>query len=219
MRYLTNTIWPNAFVRGDLDADFDERLDGPNDRRADPALANRLDYMGVNYYGPGRVLALGRSSIGPLTGLPQLSRIDDERPHTEFGWSIDASGFRTVLDEMTIYALPILITENGIADSTDAQRPRYLADHIYVLQKAVQDGIDIRGYYHWTLLDNFEWAAGYCPRFGLVAVDFSAPQKTRTNRPSTEVFKEIIGARGVDPSLVARYPDYPVPTLFCAGGG
>jgi beta-glucosidase len=110
-----------------------------------------------------------------------------------------------------------LITENGIADGADVQRPRFLADHLYVLQKAMQDGIDVRGYYHWSLIDNYEWAAGYCPKFGLYHVDMSSPQKTRTLGEGGRVYQQIIRDRGVDPSLFDQY-QYGDPPAFCQGG-
>jgi beta-glucosidase len=216
VHYLSNLIWLNAMVRGDLDADFDQKLDGPNDRTGDPALAHRLDFIGVNYYGPARVLALGSSSIGPLTGLPMLTGLDDDRPHTEYGWSIDPAGFRVVLDELRPFGLPLEVTENGIADAGDAQRPRFIAEHLQVLERAIADGLDVRGYYHWSLIDNFEWAGGYCPRFGLFHVDFAAPQKTRTAGAGARAYQKIIQDRRADPS---PYPPYPAPAQLCPGGG
>jgi beta-glucosidase len=219
LHYLNNLWFLNAVTKGDLDYDMNESLDDPMDKKADPALVNRLDYVGVNYYGPTEVIAFGHTSIGPLTGLPKTNGLDDNRPFTEYGWSIDPPGLRTVLDEAAGYKLPIIITENGIADSMETQRPRFLIDHLYVLQRALQDGLDVRGYFHWTLMDNFEWAGGYCPKFGFFRVDRGSPQKTRIAGKSVPIYKQIIEQRGVDPSLFAQFPDYPDPTIRCSGGG
>jgi len=148
-----------------------------------------------------------------------VARLDTDNAKTEYGWDIYPAGFRTVLDEVKPYALPIYITENGLADSTDGQRPRFLVEHLYTLQRAIQDGIDVRGYFHWSLLDNFEWSGGYCPRFGLFSVDYTDPARPRTVRPSAALYQKIIDARDVSPSLFKQYDSYPTPTLTCTGGG
>jgi beta-glucosidase len=218
LHYLSNVALLEAFTKGNLDYNLDGKLDGPNDKTADPALANRLDWLGVNYYGLSQVIGLGKSSLGPITGLPFTTDLDTTNAKTEYGWDIYPDGFRTVLDEVQHYQLPLLITENGIADSTDAQRPRFLADHLYVLEKAIADGLDVRGYFHWSVIDNFEWAGGYCPRFGLFAVDYQDPARARTARPSADVYRGIIDARAVDPSLFQKYPSYPVAAMTCPGG-
>jgi beta-glucosidase len=218
LHYVNNLVLLNAVWKGDLDYDLDGKLDGPNDKSADPTLAGRLDWIGVNYYGISQVIALGKSSIGPFTGIPLTTSLDTDNPKTEYGWDIYPDGFRTVLDEVQPLGLPIYITENGIADSTDAQRPRFLADHLYALEKAAQDGLPIRGYFHWSTIDNFEWSGGYCPRFGLFTVDYSDPMRTRSARPSADVYRTIIDARAVDPSLFQTYPSYPDPSMHCIGG-
>jgi beta-glucosidase len=216
IHYLNNLAMLNAVTKGNLDYDLDETLDGPNDKTADPALANRLDWVGVNYYGVSQVLALDKP-IGPITGFPQNASLDDDRPHTAFRWSIDPEGFRTVLDEVKPLGLPILITENGVADGADVQRPRFIAEHLAVLQKAIEDGIDVRGYYHWSLIDNFEWAAGYCPQFGLYHVDESSPDKTRTLGEGGRVYQQIIQTKTVGAALLDQY-QYGDPPKYCQGG-
>jgi beta-glucosidase len=90
------------------------------------------------------------------------------------------------------------VTENGIADATDAKRPAFLAAHLAEIARALASGIDVRGYYHWSLLDNFEWAEGYTPRFGLVAVDYAT--QARTVRPSGRLYAEIARTRDLPPS-------------------
>jgi beta-glucosidase len=93
---------------------------------------------------------------------------------------------------------PIFITENGLADATDQRRAKFIRDHLRSVWRAIQDGADVRGYLYWSLLDNFEWARGYAPRFGLVAVDY-ATQK-RTIRPSALEYAKIISENGlIDP--------------------
>ena len=85
---------------------------------------------------------------------------------------------------------PIIITENGIADSADDRRSLFIERYIYAMSKAIKDGSDVRGYYYWSLMDNFEWAEGYDMRFGLYEVDFDS--QNRTLRKGSEKFIEVI---------------------------
>ena len=87
---------------------------------------------------------------------------------------------------------PIIITENGIADSRDTQRGAFIQDHIAAMKKAMNEGVDVRGYFHWSLLDNFEWDSGFGPRFGLVEVDYKTME--RKIRPSALAYKKIINS-------------------------
>jgi beta-glucosidase len=101
---------------------------------------------------------------------------------------------------------PIYITENGLPDADDDQRPRFLLTHLAQVQRAIREGAEVRGYYHWAFTDNFEWAEGWALRFGLVALD----EKTqiRTPRPSAELYSQIIQANAITPEMVQRFaPD------------
>jgi beta-glucosidase len=220
LRRVNNLLFLDAVTRGDLDWNVDGDLDDAGEARADPELAGRLDYAALQYYGVSLVVASG-ADLHPfaLALMNDLPRYGLQVPVTDFGTVIYPQGLRVVLDELRPYGLPIVITENGLADAADAQRPRFLADHLYVLGRAIDDGLDVRGYYHWSLIDNFEWAAGYCPRFGLVHVDFADPARPRTIGEGARVYQEIVGAGTVPPSLFARYPAYPEPTLSCARTG
>ena len=87
------------------------------------------------------------------------------------------------------------VTENGIADARDSKRGAFLVDHLRELERAIADGIDVRGYYHWSLLDNFEWAEGYEPRFGLVEMDYATG--ARRTRESARLYARIAATRSV----------------------
>ncbi len=100
------------------------------------------------------------------------------------------------------YGLPLYITENGIADREDSLRPQYLFSHLREMAKAIQQGIDIRGYYHWSLLDNFEWIKGFWPRFGLYRVNYETFERTATR--SALLYKKIVLAHR---SRRGAYPD------------
>ena len=108
--------------------------------------AGKQDFIGVNYYRP----------IGGVINLPK----------SDLGWAVYPQGLYQVLNQLKGIGLPLYVTENGIADADDDQRADYIADHLFAVWRALQEGADVRGYFHWSLLDNFEWAKGFEPRFG-----------------------------------------------------
>ncbi|MDP1710513.1 MAG: family 1 glycosylhydrolase, partial [candidate division WWE3 bacterium] len=131
--------------------------------------AGDQDFIGINFY----------RAFGWVNDLPK----------TETGWAIYPRGLEETLLGLKEFNLPIYITENGIADADDDQRANYIADHLAAIWRALQEGADVRGYFHWSLLDNLEWAKGFEPRFGLVEVDYETME--RTIRPSAQVYARI----------------------------
>jgi beta-galactosidase len=97
------------------------------------------------------------------------------------------------------YHLPIVVTENGVANSADSLRPRFIICHLEATLKAIEKGADVRGYLHWALIDNYEWAMGYSMKFGVAKVDFET--KKRYLWPSALVFREIARPRLINPSI------------------
>jgi beta-galactosidase len=204
--YLFNSLFLNSIMLGQTDPNADGVSDMTEYR---PDLVGKADFIGVNYYFRGKVQGLG----GPITPtLPLL----DFLPHTaysaggcptlctEFGWEIYPQGLRQVLQIAGSYGVPVYITENGLADSDDDQRKLYLVSHLAVLDKAIADNVaDVRGYYHWSLVDNFEWASGYYPAFGLFSYDPTTLK--RHARPSSHVFKKIAKKNVIPPSLLKKY--------------
>ncbi|HLC45077.1 MAG: hypothetical protein A2722_02655 [Candidatus Doudnabacteria bacterium RIFCSPHIGHO2_01_FULL_50_11] len=138
----------------------------------------RCDYIGVNYYGHSHVGVWGR-------------KIRHKTHHmlTDLDWAIHPDGLERVLLDLRKYHKPLYITENGLADAGDIKRERFIHDHLLYTHRAIEQGADVRGYLHWSLMDNFEWAHGFSPRFGLVAVDY--PTQARTIRPSALSYAEI----------------------------
>jgi beta-glucosidase/6-phospho-beta-glucosidase/beta-galactosidase len=110
---------------------------------------------------------------------------------TDFGWDIFPEGIRWASRWVfNKYRLPIYILENGIADAKDEKRARYIRDHLKALWDAINiDGVPVKGYYHWALLDNFEWSEGYSMRFGLYTVDYET--KARVRRKSADVYASV----------------------------
>ena len=150
-------------------------------------VQDAMDFIGLNYYRGFSV------SIVP----PFVQELGEEK--TDLGWKIYPPGLGQVLEELKKYRRPIVITENGLADAEDSRRTRFIVEHLREVLTALGKGVDVRGYVHWSLLDNFEWADGFSPRFGLVAVDY-VTQK-RTIRKSAEVFADIIRTRTLPKNL------------------
>ncbi|MDA8344396.1 MAG: family 1 glycosylhydrolase [Thermaerobacter sp.] len=143
------------------------------------AIRDAYEFIGLNYYST-------RYVTGLRTGEPLAS---PDEPHTEMGWSISPQGFERSLRALREYRRPILVAENGIASSDDAQRQRYIVDHLTAVRHAMREGVPVIGYQYWSLLDNFEWAEGYRPQFGLFHVDRGTQE--RTVRQSGRLYGEI----------------------------
>ena len=148
-----------------------------------------LDWIGVNYY--------SRTIVGwPWPAAP----IPGSANRTDFGWEIYPQGLYDVLRRVGKYGKPVVITENGIADADDDQRPAYIVAHLRQMHRAIADGVDLRGYMHWTLLDNFEWGEGYEQRFGLASRD-------RVLRPSASLYGQIARTNSVSDNVLSQYPE------------
>ena len=150
------------------------------------------DFIGMNYYTKGYVQWLARSERR-LQTLPISLRFARHKERvSDLGWTIHPAGFAKLLKEVASYGLPIYITENGIADRDDRMRSEYLVLHLHEVAKAIATGIDVRGYYHWSLIDNFEWIKGFGPRFGLFNVNYDTFERTPTL--SAQLYKKLIHA-------------------------
>jgi len=176
-------------------------------------IAQPLDWMGINYYFDILVRGLRPSDTGAdrMRSYPTVNRTAeaDQRPvHTDMGWPITPDGFTELLVRLhTDYPNmpPIYITENGCAYEdpvvdgrcADPRRIEYLDLHLRAIKDAIDEGVDIRGYYQWSLMDNFEWALGYAKRFGLVHIDFETLE--RTPRDSALWYREVIKRNGLAP--------------------
>jgi beta-glucosidase len=151
-------------------------------------IAQPLDNLGINNYFPTRVRAARADEQGsPLAGMERVVTEPPRPPHTAMGWEILPRGHYDILMRSAKEGgLPIYITENGSAwpDTVsddgrvhDPDRIAYLHGHLDAVADAIDDGADIRGYFAWSLLDNFEWAYGYEKRFGIVYVDYESQQR------------------------------------------
>ncbi|HEY1568488.1 MAG TPA: GH1 family beta-glucosidase [Solirubrobacteraceae bacterium] len=157
------------------------------------AIGAPVDYVGVNYYRPHYVrsgdwanLRLGESPVPDHPGFVEY--LPPDRPQTVMGWLVEPDGLFEILTRLhrETRGLPLYITENGCAaedyvnpdgEVNDAERVDYIHGHLDATLRAIEDGVDVAGYFHWSLLDNFEWAWGYRRRFGLYYVDYGTQRR------------------------------------------
>jgi beta-glucosidase len=161
--------------------------------------ARTQDFFGINYYSRDIVRFSARHP-----GELFLHRgVRDGADTNDLGWEIYPEGLGLVVREWAkVSGLPIYITENGLADAKDEKRARFITSHLRELARAIDDGVDVRGYFHWSLLDNFEWADGYGPRFGLAAVNYATQE--RSLRPSAHAYARIAKERRIERARAPR---------------
>jgi beta-glucosidase len=154
-------------------------------------IAAPIDWLGVNYYAPARVTPLADPLAPgncPLPGLRGLDVLPAPGPLTAFGWEQAPGELTSLLSWISARSggLPLVVAENGasfvdeVVDGRvfDAARVNYFLEHLHAVHDAIRAGADVRGYFAWSLLDNFEWAMGYSQRFGLIHVDFETQART-----------------------------------------
>jgi beta-glucosidase len=179
-----------------------------------PDVAGTFDYFGVNYYHRDRV-AFDLRAAGQLFGR-NLPPPDWEEGMPFFRGEVYPEGLYRLLMDLAPHGKPIYITENGLLDNDDQRRPGYIVEQLREVHRAIQAGAPVQGYYHWSLLDNFEWAEGYSARFGLVHTDF-ATQK-RTMKRSGSLYGDIAAANAITGDLVKHWAPEALPRDAAAGG-
>jgi beta-galactosidase len=199
---MHNHFFPQSVSHGWLDENFS----GAKERaEAKDYLERRLDWLGVNYY--TRPVVKGRRSILArlFAGMPVIPEMVQNygflcEPNSksaggmltsDFGWEVFPEGILQALKAMEGYKRPLYVTENGLADARDNIRPKFIINHLQTLDRALnEEKINVRGYFHWSLTDNYEWAKGFNMKFGLYAVNLKT--KNRTKRNSANKYKKII---------------------------
>jgi beta-glucosidase len=187
------------------------------------AISAPLDVLGINYYSPTYVAAAtpelraraqrrtdtdpsASPAPMPYPGSDRVVQVPGEGPRTAMNWLIDPGSFADLLTRVhrDYRGIPLMITENGAAFDDrpgpdgavdDQDRIAYLRGHIGAVREAMEQGADIRGYFVWSLLDNFEWAFGYSKRFGIVRVDYDT--LARTPKASAQWYSSVIRANGL----------------------
>ncbi len=172
----------------------------PFSRQRLPEVKGTQDYLGVNYYTRERV----------AFNLLRPKELFSRRFYRE-GVELSQNGFLAnepqgmweALKWANRFNLPILVSENGVEDAEDRLRPRYLAEHLHQIWRAANFNWPVKGYFHWTLVDNFEWERGWTQRFGLWELDVAT--QGRRKRPSADFFAEICHENGMSAEMIARY--------------
>jgi beta-glucosidase len=160
------------------------------------------DFLGVNYY-TRELVRFNRMYRNELFGERVLP---SQAPRSDLNWEIYPEGLYRILRSLRRQGLPVLITENGIADRLDDLRPEYLVTHLTAVHRAIEAGVPVRGYLHWTAFDNFEWAEGYSAKFGLIACDPTT--QVRRLRPSARLYADICRRNALP--LSAELPPAPL---------
>lgn len=192
---LQNRMWLDTTLKGRYPEDvltiferFSARdaIESGDERR----IAQPLDLLGVNYYQRHHVVAGDGQDLGsPFPGGDQVVSLPSAHPRTAMGWGVEPDGLRELLLRLheEYGSPPVMICENGacfddVVDADgqvhDPDRRDFVASHIAAVGQALDDGVDVRGYFVWSLLDNFEWAHGYARRFGIVHVDYETQRRT-----------------------------------------
>ena len=221
---LQNRVFLDPVLRGsypvDLIQDTAHITDWSFVRDGDLAAANLpIDLLGINYYNPvlvaapieGEVIERGADGHGggefsPWVGSESVRFLRMPGEPTAMGWPIDATGLRDLLLRIRddYGPIPIAITENGAAfddyvgpdgEARDPRRVEYLRGHLAAVHEAIEAGVDVRGYFCWSLLDNFEWSYGYSKRFGVVHVDYATQR--RTVKSSGHCYAGVVAANAV----------------------
>ncbi|KUH32194.1 beta-galactosidase [Thermococcus celericrescens] len=193
--YFHNRLFLNALNDGRVDLELNREEVKINH------LA-RNDWIGNNYYTREvvkwvepkfkelpMVSFVGAEGYG-YSGNP-MGVSPDNNPTSDFGWEVYPKGIYDSTMIAAEYGKPVYITENGVADSKDILRPRYIVSHVRELFRAIENGADVRGYFHWALTDNYEWAMGFKIRFGLYEVDLITKERI-PRRKSVETYRRIV---------------------------
>lgn len=206
---LVTTLQSNAFNEAFPRALHTGKLSFLTLRKNLPEVRGTQDFVGINYYSRDYV------AFSPLKPAELFGR-RFYHPEAE----LSSSGFianepRGLFDLVKWglhFGLPIMITENGIEDAGDDLRRRYLIQHLHQLWRAVNFNLPVKGYFHWTLVDNFEWERGWTQRFGLWELDVET--QVRRKRPSADLYAEICQTNGVSAEMVARFAPGLFPGMF-----
>jgi beta-glucosidase len=165
-------------------------------------FGNVLDFFGLNYFS-GNVCYFEESYPTPPWYYFQ-ARVKEYCEKDYMGWWVYPEGIHKVLRRVhKIFGLPIMVTSNGIGTNDDLQRRRFMVNHLRQIRRAMDEGADVIGYMYWSFMDNFEWAMGFEPKFGLEEIDYKALE--RIPRKSAYLYGEIAKKNGIDSEMEEKY--------------
>jgi len=179
--YYYNQSFIDAFLSGEFKVNVPLSV---RYRRRIELLENSLDWVGLNYY--TRVLC----GLGLFRKEKVILKNTKRLPVTDMGWTVYPQGLYRALLRLRSLGVPIFVTENGIATMDEKLRGEFILQHVDAVREALLDGVDVRGYFYWSLMDNFEWAEGFDKRFGLYYVNYNS--LGRELKRGSEIYKKII---------------------------
>lgn len=192
LNLVLNDLFPNVLLDGVL------RF--PVTHKRIPEAKGTQDFFGLNYYTKARISF-------DLLNVKEMFTKREYAPDKELsdgGWLANApEGFFEAIKWSLKQKLPVIITENGVNDAQDTLRPRYMLQHLHQVWRAVNFNFPIKGYFHWTLVDNFEWERGWSQQFGLWALDKQT--QTRTKRQSADLYAAICKENAISSQVVESY--------------
>lgn len=183
--YYEERIWMQAMIEFFATGKYNVKLPFRDSfTYTDTDGVRAMDFFGINYY--TRTAVVFNIFSPTLFHRIQLPGF----PTTDMGWAVYPEGLYFAVKRYSAIGVPIIITESGLADANDTIRTTFIQQHLYVLSQILKEGYDVRGFYYWSLLDNFEWLEGYDKRFGLYAVDYK--NFKRTLREGSKEYQKII---------------------------
>jgi beta-glucosidase len=208
VRYAYQHLFVDALIEGGFDNDLDQVLEEPH-----PEWAGKLDWLGVQYYSRQGVSATP-AVIPVLDVMPCFGDFDfgscvPPADPTHFvpalGYEYYEPGIYNILKDFSARwpDLPLTVTESGLGTENGVRRAEHIVRSLEQIHRALDEGVDVRGYYHWSLFDNFEWAEGFVPRFGLYRVDYDTYERIPT--AGATLLAEIAAGRTIDAEMRATY--------------
>ncbi len=208
--YVFHHLVPDSITNGTFDAD----LDGTPDEQH-PEWAHTADWIGLQYYFRGGVTGKNGGIIPVVALTPCFSGVDTGAclPPVDPSFCVPTMQYETYPEGLYDVAMdfharypdtPLVVSEAGIATDVGERRAENVVRILQQIDRARSAGADVRGYYHWSLFDNFEWNSGFAPHFGLYRVDY-AGSYDRTPTTGADVLGQIASARGISPELAAKY--------------
>ncbi len=203
-RWLANVLNSN-FNNSFMNAISKGRLKFGLRSNSQKKAKDTFDFVGLNYYTCSQV------HLGPY--LNRFLSYPEDAVLSDSGFIANQpEHFYQAIEWGASYGKPVIVTENGIENADDSIRPEYLADHIYQLWRAYNNNLPVQGYYHWTLVDNFEWDRGWTQRFGLWGLENKTQKRIR--RPSVDFYQEICKKNYLDSEDVAKFAPKSFEKLF-----
>lgn len=213
LRYVYHQLFTDAFVHGQWDGNLDQIIDESEER---PEWEGKIDYLGVQYYFRAGATDSDSTNIPFINAFPCFAGlplteacvlVEDQTkciPTMQYEYAED--GLSIILKEFSELwpDLPMTVTESGLATEVGRRRSEHIVRSLEQIWSAREAGVDVRGYYHWSLMDNFEWDLGFSPRFGLYTVDLESGTYARTATEGATTLGEIAGARLLSPTMSAE---------------